>query len=214
MKFSLLLLSVLTLGLMQSAEAVAINLATTAGGHRFLVPGGAPLPNTGTIQVGFMSDPTNASSFTVFGSTAIHGNTVFLTGLGNAAFNSLDPGLTAAANQPIYIRVYDGVSLAASTLAGIWRSSTVLYPADLAPASANPASVSLSTDAWAVVSPATNWNFAAASYATGAPLGLSDAQVTPTQRTGTAYTLGAVVPEPSSLILISLLGVAGLRRRR
>lgn len=205
--------SILSLALATLSHAVSINLATTAGGSRFFVTAGVPLANTGTVEVGFMSDATNGSTFKTFGSAAIHGNTVFTSGMANAALNSSDAQLPTAAGQPIYIRVFDS----GSSHGGIWKTTTVVYPVDLSAGSVNAANASLSTDAWTVVTPTSNWAYTlpSATYLNPAPLGLSDAQAIPTARTGAAFTLGAaIVPEPSVTALLGLLGLVGLRRKR
>ncbi len=213
MKKLFLSLSLLVLVAVNSAHAVAISLASTSVGHRFFLPGGViPVSSAGFIEAGFMSDPTDASTFKVFGSAAIHGNSAFPDGLGNAALNTTDAQTTSAAAQSIYIRVYNGATLGGSANAGIWKSTSVLYPADFAPSSTNGAAVSLATDAWAVVIPASNWAFTTPNAAFQANGATGIAGGTP--RTGNVFTLGAAVPEPSVTALLGLLGLVGLRRKR
>lgn len=192
---------------LEMSHAVAITLGQTAGGARFFTTAGAPVPSEAKVSMGWMSNPTDANSFIEFASTAMHGNTVFTTGVGTIAGNSQAAELKQAAGKNIYIRV------TGESGGGIWMSST-LYPADLDAASVTPGSASLTTDTWTVVNPTLNWVYTGAKYvADTAPLGLSDASATPTERTGDAFTLG--VPEPSGAVLSVLaLGAIFARRKR
>jgi hypothetical protein len=210
MKSLLLTLSLLATAI-NASHAVAITLSQTAGAARFFLSTDVAAPSSAVVDMGWMSNPTDASTFTSFGTTAMHGNTVFTTGVGTIAANSTSASLTLAAGQNVYIRVING-----TTDGGIWRSST-LYPADLAPAGTTPGAASLSADTWTVINPTTNWTFKnpVAAYTENAgALGLSDASVTPTARTGDKFVLGAAVPEPSVTALLGLLGLVGLRRKR
>lgn len=204
MKSTLLTLGVLLLSF-ELSHAVAITLGQTAGGARFVTNSGTPADTTFTVSMGWMSDPTDATSFIEFANTAMHGNTVFTSGVGTIAGNSSSAELTQAAGKNVYIRVLG------SGGGGIWMSS-VLYPNDLAAASVTPGSASLTSDTWTVITPTKNWVYEGAKYqADNGALGLSDAQATPTQRTGDLFTLG--VPEPSTSIF-GLLAMAGLMGRR
>lgn len=199
------------------SSAVGISLSSSATGHRFYLPSAAttPVPNTGFIEVGWMTDETNGNTFVSFGTAAIHGNAAFPDGLGNAAYNTNAPETTSAAGKPVYIRVYSGASLGVSLEAGIFKTTSVNYPSDFAPASVNGAIASLALDGWTTVNPTTNWDFRnpSATFATGGNTG--SAGNPPTARTGNVFTLGANIPEPSASMLLALLGLSfGFRRRR
>lgn len=197
---------------LELGHAVAITLGQTAGAARFFSYTGlaTPSPNTGTVSMGWMSNPADASSFVEFASTTMHGNTVFTTGVGTIAGNSVSTRLPEAAGKAIYVRVIDGANGG-----GIWQSS-VLYPADLAGDSITPGAASLSSDTWTVVTPTQNWAYLPSTYtANAAPLGLSDAQTAPTARTGDAFILGAPIPEPTgSMLALLSFGLLTVRRKR
>lgn len=209
MKSILLILSVLTVSL-ELGHAVAITLGQTAGAARFFATPGVPLPNTATLSMGWMSNPLDAATFIEFANTVTHGNTVFTTGVGTLAGNSVSPSLEAARNQSVFIRV-----ISPTSGGGIWRSSTN-YPADLTAAGTTPGAASLSLDTWTVVTPGLNWTYFPAGYQENtAALGLSDASAQPTARTGDAFILGAAIPEAGSATLgLLAVGLLSTRRRR
>jgi hypothetical protein len=152
-------------------------------------------------------------TFFAFGSAAMKGNAAFPDGMGNNAYNTVDPATNTVRNQPIYIRVFNAATLGASTNAGIFRTTTLTYPSDFAPASVNAANPSLSTDAWTYVNPTTNWAFNAPIGSITASASLGFAGNPSVERFGNKFVLGAI-PEPSVTALLGLLGLVGLRRKR
>jgi len=208
MKSLFFVLSVLAISI-NLGHAVAITLGQTAGAARFFLSSGAAIPNTGTVAMGWMSNPADANSFIEFASAATKGNTVFTSGIATIAGNSTSASLESARGGNVFVKVTAGGE------SGIFRSSS-LYPNDLTASGTTAGAASLSTDTWTVVTPALNWNFLPAGYTenTGA-LGLSDALANQTQRTGDKFTLGAPIPEAGSSTLgLLALGILINRRKR
>lgn len=205
-KIALLLLSLFAAS---SAIASNVSFSTTATGPRFISTAGTVIANGSLVRVGMMSNPADTSTFVEFGRTTLA--TVFgQTGrLGGATVNANgeadDDGFNGA---NVYVWVYNSTTESSTADQGLFRASAATTP----------------------------WVFPANGGATDSvTLGLAqtDTAITPTTggpffipaaiRPATAVNqwgnfvglqLAAGIPEPSSLGLVALAGLAALRRKR
>lgn len=195
------------------ASAATINYSTTTTGNR-VVTSTAPLTPVSAgslIRMGSMSSESDFSTFVEFGTSTVNTNAAFPTGgVINGSVTNNTAGASDFAGKSIYIAIYNAATSGAATFAGIFKS-TAIFDATISSSAAQTFTVGVNTFTTAV-NPSTSWDFNPSSVN---PSGITGAAGNPpTDRTGIVFTLGAAIPEPSSMGLLVLAGLAAARRRR
>ena len=200
--------------------ASAIQFATGGGrGHMFVTNDAARVVATSLVRVGYLTTPGSLSSFVEFAATTISnpGSTPATQIGGFLTIPAASPTVAAAAKgAQVYLWVYNAASSGVATQAGIFTSAD---PSWVIPASftgdvteTSNLSLNLAAGVTAIADPDAKFsgpNTSAPTFTRGNIL------IAGTAAVGSIYTLGGpAIPEPSSVGLFALLGMAALRRRR
>jgi hypothetical protein len=195
------------------ASAATINYSTTTTGNRVVTSTSplTPVSAGSLIRMGSMSNEADFSTFVEFGTSTVNTNAAFPSGgVINASVTNNTVAAADFASKSIYIAIYNAAASGAATFAGIFKSSAI-FDATISSSASQTFTVGVSTFTTAI-NPTTSWGFNTSSVN---PAGITGAAGTPpTNRTGIVFTLGAAVPEPSSMGLLVLAGLAAARRRR
>lgn len=202
-----------------SLFASAIQFATGGGrGHMFVMSpptDNVRVPALSLVRVGYVTTPGNLSTFVEFASTTISNPSPtfpvggFLTS--PAASTTIAP---AAKGAQIYLWVYNAPTAGASTQAGIFTSTdpSWVIPASFTgdPTETSNLTLNLVSGVQAIADPRfTGPTITQPSFSRG------DILVGTTSAVGSIYKLGGgVIPEPTSIGLLALAGLAAARRRR
>jgi hypothetical protein len=206
------------------SQAATINWANGGGrGHAFFLADGVTrVPAGSLIEVGFFSNPASATStFTLFGTTTMGDpgaapNNIggHIPGSGRSVVSALSDGNTTYQGKQLAIRVYNSATSAGSTQLGVFTATLWTTPGDpgfndssdsflmtvgvsAAPNNINPTALDPG-DLW------NNGSYRVGSVTVGAG----------SNAAGAIYQLGAAVPEPSGVMLLSFIAMGGLIRRR
>lgn len=213
MRKSLLILAAI-LGSASLSKAAFISFVTGgARGHQFLLSDGATRVATGglPVKVGYLTTPGDSSTFVEFATTVISNplSTAPIGGFINTKTGD-NPNVAGIRNKQVAIWVYGQ-----NGDQGLFTSSAWTVPGTLAPdvdasydvvlgitqGGANPPAVT------AVTLPG---QVTAARYQQPVSITVT----TGTNVDGASYVLASFIPEPSSMGLLALAGLATLRRRR
>ena len=217
-----------TLALSGIANAATINWGSGGGrGNMFVATDGfTRLASGSLIQVGFYENPNDATSvFTLLGTTTIGDPGTGLNAIGGhlpssgrALVGTAANGNTTFAGKQLAIVVYNSTTLALATQRGIFTSVAWTTPGGTGfddssdsvtftvGASASPgfATPVISLDPDGLVGPNPSGSYSIGGVTVGGT----------TNNFGSIYRLGAIVPEPSGVVLLVMGLCVGMRRRR
>lgn len=195
------------------STAATVNFSTSAVGNRVVTTTTpiTPVPIGSLVRMGSLASEADFGTFVEFGTSTVNATTGFPTGgviTGGATNNT---ALAAEfAGKTIYIAIYNAATTGAATFAGIFKSTSI-FDAGITGSAAQTFTLPIASFTTSV-NPSTNWTFNPASVNTSGITGAAGNP--PTDRTGVVFTLGAAIPEPSSMGLLVLAGLAAARRRR
>ena len=214
-----LLLNLSAFALLSQANAAFVSFDTGgARGHEFLAAPGNRVDATAVtpanvVRFGYLTTANVASSFVEFATTTVNNplSSQLIGGFINAdTTQNASPVAVAALKAAPQVALY---VFGEGNTRGLFTSPSWAAPATLTEATDSSYLVLLGSTAAGgapVVTTIPIPGYLPASYLT--PVAITVGATT--NATGSRYTLGAVVPEPTTTILLSILGTLGLVRRK
>jgi hypothetical protein len=193
-------------------SASTVSLSSTPNGPSVYDAFSALVPNGGLIRVGYLATPNTPSSFVEFGTSTVKNSgvgTSIRPSKVNGSVNNVTEADDAAFNgKDVYVWIYNAATEGASTQSGLFHAVATVFPNDDPAGVGDTVSVLATSLTEYINDPKYNvaggvqgrFDAAAAANADGSG-------------TGRLY-LGGIVPEPSSMGLLALAGLALIRRRR
>jgi len=194
-----------------SATSVLLSSAPT-GPTVFGVDHASMIPNGGLIRIGFLATANDVNSFVEFGTSTIKS-----AGPGAAAkpskvagtVNNVTENDDAQFNgKDVYVWIYNAATAAASTQSGLFHAVGTVFPPDDPAGVGDAVNVNATSLTEYINDP--KWNVAGGRQGSFDGAAIANADGT---GVGRIY-LGGIVPEPSSMGLLALAGLALARRRR
>ena len=209
----------IALSLTSQADAAFVSFVTGgARGHEFLVPGGARVTATATVpgnvvKFGYLTTSNVASSFVEFGATTVN-NPLAAATIGG--FVNVDTNQNTSASAVSAIKTAPQLALwvfGQNNTQGMFTSTAWVAPASLTTEVDSSFTITLGVSSAAAAAPVVTAiplaGYSPAMFISGVPITVSGT----TNANGSRYTLGAI-PEPTTTMMLSLLGTLGLLRRK
>lgn len=206
--------------LASQADAAFVSFVTGgARGHEFLVPGGARVAATATVpgnvvRFGYLTTANVSSSFVEFGATTIN-NPLSSAPIGG--FVNVDTNQNTSATAIAAIKAAPQLAIwvfGQNNTQGLFTSTGWVAPGSLTTEVDSSFTITLGVSSAATTAPLVTTipitGYLPALFVSGTPITVTGT----TNPNGSHYTLGALIPEPTTSMLIGLLGAVGMMRRK